>query len=516
MAYSFICVFPCLVAVCVCAGVLCEMDRLKLKVNLFTLVKISHMLPALSPEQSIPKNASCSDLSDIDLVEWMEGHPCMKDIDKDTLGMLRDLSSDKILRNTDGPFYHGSIGNDTDYVYGMHAVFSATRENLMVSAACKNMDLGDNHTLFVSEDDFYSRLPPRILSGDLNKCAMESYVVCDTLRIFENGQEITCKDGHIRNVTCDTKNVYISGSRIIDAFKYNELVIFVTENVLPFMWIDEHEKPRKHQVKDRRIRPAVVIHSFGFDEKEHNVHITITEPGCENFAFSDAVIPSTLDLVSNTRNMCDCNLTNVTIRHKPTHSGYNNKTFLNMSVREKRTKIDLIKIVHDFHMHNSGHTLPDLEKEWRKFDKTTTRNEETVENNTKETMTDHQFSNPPVARSLTNKKRRISSVSFKHEPPPPHATQLPHNSFSSIQQNANQTQPPTFSPLRATRNKSPTSPLDLHTERKHQTKCGKCFFGIDESDDFEYICDTCGLSFHYECTSLKNSAEGDFKCNLCL
>ena len=471
-----------------------------------------------------PANASCSDLSEIDLDEWMD-NSCLKElVNKDALGLLRDISDDKIQKNTEGPFFRGTIGNDTEYLYGMHVVFSVGQTNEMVTDTCKNLDSSRCHTLFVAINEVYARLPPRIRSGDLHSCAMDSYVTYESIRVFEDGQGIKCKDGHVRSVSCDEQNVYVSGIKIVDAFKYKENVVFVTEHVLPFMWIDEHEKPRKHQVKDRRIRPAVTIHSFGFDEKECNVHIRITEPDCESFLFADAVVPSTLELISVTRNMCDCNLTPVTIRHKPTHSGYNNKTYLNMSIRDKRTKIELTKLVHEFHMHNSGHTLPEVEKEWRKFDKNTPRNEEIPENNTKETMTDHQFSNPPLARSLVqSKKRRVSYMPFNHEPPPLHATQLPHkdNSFSSIQGLSAHPVQPYFSPLRAIRNDSPTSPLELHKElkmkKRNMHKCGKCFFGIDESDDFEYVCDKCGAFFHYECTSLQETIEDDeFVCDFCL
>lgn len=448
--------------------------------------------------------------------------------------LLSYLNDEDIVVNTQGPFFRGRIGTETIFSEGMHVVFSRepTSNNRMLQYLCGKLDTSTTWTLFITNDNNYDNLPPRMMTGDLHNDFMQSHVTQDIGKVFTNDQQFTCKNNHQRSVMCNLENVYVSGVRVMDAFVYMNKNVFVMESCLPFMWMNDDEKPRCHQVKDRKIRPTILVHMHGVNEMENKLFLEITEPGCD-YSFENSIVPSIVEISPTTRNVACCNLKGARIQHKPTHSGYSENTFMNICIRDKNNRKELMRVIHCFHLHNSGHTLSAEEKAWRKSEKgAQTSLDDTIESNSKQIQTDHQHSNPPLPRDVYSYKgsgkRKLCSTYVSgtsiRDPPPLHSTQPPQFTLNAMVQPASPPRPHRVESL------SPTSPLDLHTlmktniikkEISEKKCCGKCFFDIDDSSINQYQCDKCFIFFHFECTRFSSEKEENidedyFYCNDCL
>jgi hypothetical protein len=352
------------------------------------------------------------------------------------------------------------------------------------------------------KDDAFDSLPPRMIGGDLSSYFLDAHLSDDFTLSFDEG--FTSFGVHVRCVQCSLGVFTISGVCVCEAFHVDGSLVLVMEGILPVMGYSS-EPIRKHQVKERKLRPGdVQMFIFGVEEKHYKVFLEVSEP-VNDITFTNSVEPSVLDIYSTGRNLSHCPFSKVSIRHSPTHSGYRHITHFNICIRDKNNTIELLRIVEEFHMHNSGHTLPKEERKWR--NQTDGRNassisSQPVESTTKSVQTDCSIPVPPLFSDFVRKKRFRFFVSSKDasddvdsllpSPPSLEVTQAPSvNNYRPI------------SPIATGRDShSPLSPLDLHMLEKRliiERRCFLCRKEVNEDEEFDCCCDRCGVKFHFEC-----------------
>ena len=428
-------------------------------------------------------------------------------LDATELDLLRDLSADDLVVNTSGPFFKGAIGCDDTSVDAMHVVMGEARPLKMVDALVDRFVETARSSLFVVEDVEFNRIPPLLQQGRLFTDLMHSHVANGQQKAFCKTNCILCTRSHVRSIHCTSTDVYISDTRIVAAFTHGLHDVYVLEHLLPFLWTDE--PLRSHQVRDRRIRPGITIHVLG-GAVTQSVAIGINEEDAR-FGYYDGVKPAEVELAVNSLNIFSCNIAECKVTYKTLHAGYKAQMNLNLCLVERRTKFELLRVLHPFQLHNSGHTLPQKEIDWRASKPLPSRMDLShSEKNTKQTMTTHHFANPPLPRFYdatenSKRKRQRKQVDATRCDPPPLSCILPPKARAPA------------SPQATRKTDSPTSPLDLYKER--ELYCKKCSQRIDKSRFFA-TCDECRCHFHHRCTALAYVAAAEcvdvpFCCDFC-